>query len=73
MAANLTCYRCLICGYIYDPERGDRAGGIPPGIPFEILPPLYRCPGCGAYATAGGRKPFVPWTPPARQGTGVRI
>ena len=52
-------YRCLICGYIYDPERGDPKQGVPAGTPFERLPKMYKCPECGAYATAGGRKPFV--------------
>jgi len=52
-------YRCLICGYIYDPERGDPKQGVPPGTPYERLPKMYKCPECGAYATAGGRKPFV--------------
>jgi rubredoxin len=52
-------YRCLICGYIYDPERGDPKQGVPPGTTFERLPKMYKCPECGAYATAGGRKPFV--------------
>ena len=31
-------YECTVCGYVYDPEKGDLAGGIPPGIPFEKLP-----------------------------------
>ncbi len=41
-------YRCLICGYIYDPELGDPDGGIKPGIPFEQLPDNWVCPVCGA-------------------------
>ena len=52
-------YRCIICGYIYDPERGDPKQGVPPGTPYKRLPKMYKCPECGAYATAGGRKPFV--------------
>jgi rubredoxin len=28
-------YVCLICGWIYDPAKGDPAGDIKPGIPFE--------------------------------------
>jgi rubredoxin len=52
-------YRCLLCGYIYDPEKGDPSQNIPPGTSFEQLPKLYRCPECGVYAKAGGRKPFV--------------
>jgi rubredoxin len=40
-------YQCLECGYIYYPEKGDPKGGIPPGTPFEELPPTWRCPECG--------------------------
>ena len=41
-------YRCRICGYIYDPEKGDPDGGIPPGTAFEDLPDDWYCPLCGA-------------------------
>jgi rubredoxin len=36
------------CGYIYDPEKGDRKGKIPKGTQFEDLPESWRCPVCGA-------------------------
>lgn len=52
-------YRCLICGYIYDPAKGEPREGIAPGTSYEKLPFLYQCPDCHAYAFAGGRKPFV--------------
>jgi rubredoxin len=39
---------CLLCGYTYDPARGDPKGGIKPGTPGEALPPEWRCPNCGA-------------------------
>ncbi|NLW65840.1 MAG: rubredoxin, partial [Clostridiales bacterium] len=29
-------YRCIPCGYIYDPELGDPDGGIEPGTAFEV-------------------------------------
>ena len=35
-------YKCTVCGYVYDPEKG-----IPPGNPFEKLPEYYKCPVCG--------------------------
>ena len=38
--------RCRICGYIYDPEKGDPLRNISPGIPFEDLPDNWRCPVC---------------------------
>lgn len=41
-------YVCTVCGYIYDPEKGDPENGISPGTPFEKLPETWRCPICGA-------------------------
>jgi len=41
-------YKCVICGYIYDPDLGDPNDGIEPGIPFSDLPYDYICPVCGA-------------------------
>ena len=41
-------YKCTICGYIYDPEKGDPDSGIKPGTPFEELPDDWVCPVCGA-------------------------
>ena len=41
-------YQCTICGYIYDPEKGDPESGINPGTAFEDLPDDWVCPICGA-------------------------
>ncbi|MBP7505273.1 MAG: flavin reductase [Prolixibacteraceae bacterium] len=41
-------YICVVCGYVYRPEDGDPAAGIPPGTPFSDLPEDYRCPICNA-------------------------
>ena len=41
-------YKCSVCGYIYDPEKGDPDGGIKPGTGFEDLPEDWTCPVCGA-------------------------
>jgi len=41
-------FKCLVCGYIYDPEEGDPSGGIEKGIPFPDLTSDYCCPICGA-------------------------
>ncbi|MFC1917257.1 rubredoxin [Chloroflexota bacterium] len=41
-------YQCTICGYIYDPERGDPVGGIDPGTAFADIPDDWVCPICGA-------------------------
>jgi rubredoxin len=44
-------YRCVPCGYIYDPAEGDPEGGVPAGTPFEKLPENWVCPLCGAAAS----------------------
>lgn len=41
-------YKCIVCGWIYDPDLGDPEGGIDPGVPFNDLPDDYICPVCGA-------------------------
>ncbi len=41
-------YRCLICGYIYDPEIGDPDNGVEPGTAFEDISDDWVCPLCGA-------------------------
>ena len=41
-------YKCSVCGYVYDPEKGDPESDIAPGTPFEELPDDWVCPVCGA-------------------------
>ncbi len=43
-------WRCQVtnCGYVYDPDRGDRKGKISKGTRFEDLPDDWHCPVCGA-------------------------
>ncbi len=41
-------YKCKVCGYIYNPEEGDKRTKIEPETSFEDLPDLWRCPKCGA-------------------------
>jgi len=41
-------YVCTVCGYIYDPAKGDPDNGIAPGTSFEELPENWVCPECGA-------------------------
>jgi rubredoxin len=43
---NDTKYICQACPYIYDEEKGDPEGGIPPGTPFEEIPDDWVCPIC---------------------------
>ncbi len=40
-------YRCIVCGYIYEPEMGDPDSGIAPGTAFEDIPEDWQCPVCG--------------------------
>jgi len=41
-------WECIVCGYIYDSEKGDPEHGIQPGTSFENLPESWVCPVCGA-------------------------
>jgi rubredoxin len=41
-------WKCNVCGYIYDPEKGDPDGAISPNTPFNKLPDDWVCPVCGA-------------------------
>ncbi len=47
-------YQCqtMSCGYIYDPDKGDRKGKIKKGTQFKDLPDEWRCPVCGATVKA---------------------
>ena len=57
MAAPEEMWQCqtVSCGYIYNPDRGDRKGKIPKGTRFEDLTEDWKCPICGA-----GKKMFRP-------------
>ena len=48
-------YVCEVCGYVYDPDKGDPDSGIEPGTAFEDLPADWVCPVCGA-----GKDQFTP-------------
>jgi rubredoxin len=48
-------YKCLMCGYIYDPAVGDVENDIEPGTAFEDLPDNWTCPDCGV-----GKDEFEP-------------
>ena len=41
-------WKCIICGYVYDPVNGDPDSGIPPGTTFEDIPDDWFCPICGS-------------------------
>ncbi|MGN0866422.1 MAG: rubredoxin [Oligosphaeraceae bacterium] len=48
-------YICKLCGYVYDPAKGDPAQNIAPGTAFEDLPDTWGCPDCGV-----GKDQFEP-------------
>jgi len=50
-------YRCQTpnCGYLYNPDKGDRKGKIPKGTSFADLPADWKCPICGT-----SKKMFLP-------------
>jgi len=41
-------YICSVCGYVYDPAKGDPEQGVKPGTTFADLPADWCCPVCGA-------------------------
>ena len=41
-------YVCDVCGYIYDPAKGDPDNGVKPGTAWEEVPATWVCPECGA-------------------------
>ena len=41
-------YVCDVCGYVYDPAKGDPYNGVAAGTAFEDLPEDWVCPECGA-------------------------
>jgi rubredoxin len=54
-ANNMKKYKCLMCGYIYDPAVGDPESDIEAGTAFEDLPDDWVCPDCGV-----GKDEFEP-------------
>ena len=43
-------WQCQIinCGYMFNPDKGDRKGKIQKGTAFIELPEGWKCPVCGA-------------------------
>jgi rubredoxin len=41
-------YMCLLCGFIYDEEKGWPEDGIPAHTRWEDVPLAWQCPECGA-------------------------
>jgi rubredoxin len=55
MTNDMAKYVCDICGYEYDPAKGDPDNGVAPGTAFENLPSDWVCPLCGV-----GKDDFSP-------------
>jgi rubredoxin len=57
-------FKCIYCGYIYSPLRGEPHNGIPEGTAFEDLPDTYVCPVCGMEGKGKiGTWGFEEWRP----------
>ncbi len=41
-------YMCVICGFVYEEEKGLPEQGIPPGTCWEDVSDSWQCPDCGA-------------------------
>jgi rubredoxin len=37
---------CTVCGYEYDPSKGDPANGISPGTAWDEVDASWLCPDC---------------------------
>ena len=44
-------YVCQVCGYVYNPEKGDTEHGVEAGTSFDDLPDDWVCPVCGVDKT----------------------
>jgi len=41
-------YMCVVCGFVYDEEKGMPDEGITPGTKWADVPETWKCPECGA-------------------------
>lgn len=41
-------YMCVICGFVYEEEKGRPEEGIPAGTQWNDVPENWKCPDCGA-------------------------
>ena len=51
----MTKHVCTVCGYIYDPEKGEPDSGVAAGTSWEDVPEDFVCPLCGV-----GKDQFEP-------------
>ena len=43
----MTKYVCDVCGWVYDPAKGDPDHDVAPGTAFADIPDSWVCPECG--------------------------
>ena len=48
-------YVCNVCGYVYDPAKGDPDNGVNAGTGWDDVPEDWTCPDCGV-----GKDDFSP-------------
>ena len=47
-ANNYRTWMCIICGWVYEEEKGCPEEGLAPGTRWEDVPEYWVCPDCGA-------------------------
>lgn len=40
-------HTCIICGFVYDEDKGIPTKGIEPGTKWDDIPEDFKCPLCG--------------------------
>ena len=46
--SNYKTYMCIICGWVYEEEKGCPEEGLAPGTRWEDIPDTWVCPDCGS-------------------------
>jgi rubredoxin len=41
-------WMCIICGWVYEEEKGSPEDGLAPGTRWDDIPDDWVCPDCGA-------------------------
>lgn len=47
-AVEYKIYICVVCGFVYDEEKGLPEEGLAPGTRWTDVPETWQCPDCGA-------------------------
>jgi len=45
---NYKVWMCVICGWVYEEEKGNPEEGLAPGTRWQDIPEFWVCPDCGA-------------------------